>query len=172
MIERQRGFALTELLVCVGLLALVGAATIGGVAAVAHGAMPNGTRDAAMMVAENALTRARAAAAYVPRGNGVAASDPGAAGLIAQRPSTFTAGAELRSSDVCGAKAPTMTLQLPVQTSYANGVFTVTVTYPRDPCGTIAASETRTVTLRETLPPPVYVPGHVIDRSVGVPARM
>lgn len=175
--EGEDGFALIELLVCLAILALVGAATIGAVAAVARNAVPNVTRDAALMVAENTLVRARAAAAYVPQSNGAAPVDPAAANLINAQPQQFTAGAQLRASDICGSHLQSRMLRFPVATSYAASVFTVRVTYPRNPCaaasdGTIASGDEASVTLSGTLAPPVYVPGHVITRTVGVPARM
>jgi type II secretory pathway pseudopilin PulG len=176
MTEGERGFALTELLLCVGLLALAAAATLGAVAAVAHRAMPNATRDAAMMVAENTLARARASAAYVAVGSGVAPADPGSASLVVSGSTSFTAGAELRAENLCGSGPTSQTLHLPVRTTYSGAVFSVTVAYPRDPClalgGTIPAGDAMSVTLNETLPPPLYVPGHVVLRPVGVPARM
>lgn len=165
----ERGFALAELVVCVGLLAIASAATLGAVAAVARRAQPSAVRDAAAMVAENALARARAAAAYVPIGSGVAASDAAAAGLIAAGTSSFVAGAELRAPAACGAASPPV-LRLPVTTAYQGGVFHVTVAYPRDPCDPNGA--TLALTLRATLAPPLYAPGHVVPRPVGVPARM
>jgi hypothetical protein len=45
----------------------------------------------------------------------------------------------------------------------------VTVRYPRDPC---SATADASLTESETLAPPVYLPGHVIDRAIAVPARM
>lgn len=176
-IDGERGFALAELVVCLALLVIVGAATIGAVATVARGAMPNVTRDVAAMVAENALARARAAAAYVPQGTGAAPADAAGAGLLVNGTAAFTAGAELRAPSLCGAGHASRLLRLPVQTSYAGGVFTVAVTYPRDACrvgadGTIPSDVAMTLTVHESLSPPVYVPGHVIPRTVGVPARM
>jgi prepilin-type N-terminal cleavage/methylation domain-containing protein len=175
----ERGFSLLEVLVCVAILALVSAATFGAFAAVARNATPGGARDAALMVGENALARARAAVAY--------ASSPSqdASALLAARswalvPGTtsFVAGAQLGAGALCGAAQP-RTLRLPVTATYdaANERFTVVVTYPRDPCavgsdGTIPAANAATVTLAETLPPSAYPPGQTVHRDIAPPARM
>jgi len=166
--EPEAGFTLIELVLCVAIIALAGAATLGALAAVARNATPGVTRDVALMVAENALARARAAAAYVPLGTGTAASDPAAAGLLNAGTQHYLGGAQVRGNDLCGADA-VRTLQLPVTTSYAANVFTVTVRYPRNPCTTTADA---TLTESETLAPPLYLPGHVVSRAVAVPARM
>jgi prepilin-type N-terminal cleavage/methylation domain-containing protein len=177
--EGERGFTLLEVLVCTGLLTIAAAATFGAFAALARNATPGPARDAALMVAENVLARARAAAAY--------ASSPvqdGSALLAdrswALRPGTtaFAAGAQLRANAPCNGTEP-KALRLPVTATFdgPSQRFTVVVTYPRDPCrvasdGTIPADDAATLTLAETLPPPVYPPGQVIHRDVLPPARM
>lgn len=177
MTEREAGFTLIELVVSLAIVAVVSAATIGAVAAVARNAVPNVARDAALMVAENTLVRARSAAAYVPQSTGAAPADPAAASLINAQPQQFIAGAQLRANNLCGGSQLVRTLRLPVATSYAANVFTVRVMYPRNPCsvgsnGAISSGDEAVLTLSTTLAPPVYVPGHVIPRAVGVPARM
>ena len=175
----ERGFTLLELLLCVGLLALASAAALGACAGVARNAAPGATRDVALMVGENALARARAALAY--------ASSPAQDGtaLLADRSwalvpgsSAYVAGAQLRSSALCGSDVPRV-VQLPVATAYdaQNERFAVVVTYPRDPCrvaadGTIPDDDAATVTLAETLPPSAYPPGQVVHRDIAPPARM
>ena len=175
----ERGFTLLELLVCVGILAAASAATAGAFAAVARNAGPPAARDAALMVAENALVRARAAIAYAssPAQDGPALLRDRSWGLV---PGTtqYVAGAHLRAAAMCATGAPLL-LRLPVATAYdpASERFTVVVTYPRDPCrvggdGTIATDGARTVSLTETLPPSAYVPGQTVHRDVPTPARM
>ncbi len=164
---------------CIGILALASSAALGAFAALARNAAPGATRDAALMVGENALTRARAAVAYASSAvldGPVLQADRSWA--LAPGSSTFVAGAQLRASAPCGADAPRV-LQLPVTTTYdaANERFTAVVTYPRDPCrvaadGTIPADDAATVTLVETLPPSAYPPGQTIHHDVAVPARM
>lgn len=175
----ERGFTLLELLVCVAILAIVSAGTFGAFAAVARNATPGTARDVALMVAENALARARAAVAYA------APPAPDASALLGDRSwalrpgeTDYVAGAELRANALCGATAP-LQLHLPVAATYdaANERFTVVVTYPRDPCrvardGTIPADDAATLTLAGTLPPSVYPPGATIRRDVLPPARM
>lgn len=177
--DGERGFTLIELVVCIALFALVSAATVGGVAVVLRNASPNGTRDVALMVLENTLARARVAAAYVPIGTAMntAPFDPAAANLLSVQPQAFTAGAQLRANGLCNSGGASLQLLLPVRTTYANSVLTVTVTYPRDPCrvaadGTIPSDDALTITQSETLSPPLYIPGHVLVRPVAVPARM
>ncbi|GAC1622342.1 MAG: hypothetical protein NVS4B13_12300 [Candidatus Elarobacter sp.] len=174
----ERGFTLLELTVCVAVLALASASALGAFAAVARNATPGATRDAALTIAENALTRARAAVAYAssPSRDGTALlADRSWA--LARGETRYVVGAELRGGAPCG--AATLRLRLPVTVTYdAPGErFTVVVTYPRDPCrvasdGTIPAGDAATVTLAETLPPSVYPPGQTIYRDVSPPARM
>jgi prepilin-type N-terminal cleavage/methylation domain-containing protein len=175
----ERGFTLLELLVCTGLLTIAAATTFGAFAALARNATPGTSRDAALMVAENVLARARAATAYAssPVLDGPAlltdrswALHPGA--------TLFTAGAQLRANAACNATEPKQ-LRLPVTASFDNSSqrFSVVVTYPRDVCrvapdGTIPPDDAATLTLAETLPPPVYPPGQVIHHDVLPPARM
>ena len=175
----ERGFTLLELLLSVGILAMASAAALGAFAALAKNATPGPMRDAALVAAENALARARAAVAY--------ASSPSqdASALLAGRTwalrsgtTRYVAGAQFRAGAPCGA-SEARPLRLPVTTTYdaANERFTVVVTYPRDPCavasdGTIPPGGAATVTLGETLPPSVYPPGQTIHRDVAPPARM
>jgi prepilin-type N-terminal cleavage/methylation domain-containing protein len=168
----ERGFTLLELLVCVFVLAVVGAATCGAFAAVARNAASGQTRALALMVAENALARARAVTAYVP------AADPSAVAALTTDHSwalvsgtqTFSAGAELRAPGQCGTSAP-LRLTLPVTTSYdpAQQAFSVTVRYPSAPC---AVQPDRSLTLRAVLPPSAYAPGQDVAVPINVPARM
>jgi prepilin-type N-terminal cleavage/methylation domain-containing protein len=177
----ERGFTLLELLICVALLAAAGAAALGACAAVARYASPGVARDAALMVAENALARARAAVAYA---SSPAQDGPALLGdrtwALAAGTASYVAGARLRAPAQCGgAGAGAVVLRLPVTTAYdaASERFSVTVTYPRDPCranatGTIADDNAATVSIAETLPPSVYPPGQVVHRDIAPPARM
>lgn len=174
----ERGFSLLELLVCVGVFAVASAAGVGAFAAVARNATPGSARDLALMVAENALARARAAVAYAssPTQDGTALLADRSWALIPGE-SDYLAGAQLRGG-VCGDTTPRQ-LALPVAATYdpSTDRFTVVVTYPRDPCragadGTIPADDALTLTLGTTLPPSVYPPGQVLRRDVMPPARM
>ncbi len=175
----ERGFSLLELLVCVGMLAAASAATAGALAAIARNAGPSATRDAALMVAQNALVRARAAIAYASSSalDGPALLRDRSWGLVPGA-TQYVAGGELRAATPCGATEP-RPLRLPVTTAYdpATERFSVVVTYPRDPCalssdGTIPPGQARTVSLTETLPPSAYPPGQTVYRDVPTPARM
>jgi prepilin-type N-terminal cleavage/methylation domain-containing protein len=175
----ERGFSLLELLVCVALLTIAGAATVGAFAALARNATHGIARDAALATGENALARARAAVAYAssPAQDGTALLGDRSWALVPGQ-TTYVAGAELRASAMCGAAVP-LQLKLPVAAAYdaANERFTVVVTYPRDPCrvasdGTIPPDDAATLTLAETLPPSAYPPGQVLRRDVAPPARM
>lgn len=168
----ERGFTLLELLVCVFLLALAGAATAGAFAAVARNAAGGEPRAVALMVAENALARARAVTAYAQSADpsAVAAMATDRSWALVPGPQTFTAGAELRAPAQCGDGAP-LRLQLPVTTVYdaAQQAFSVTVGYPGSPC---SAQADRSLTLRAVLPPSAYAPGQGVTVPVNVPARM
>jgi type II secretion system protein I len=175
----ERGFTLLEVVVCMGLFALASAATVGAIAALVQNAAPRTSRDLALMAAENALTRARAAVAYAssPAQDGAALLNDRTWALVAGATSTL-AGAELRAPAACGGSAP-RTLTFPLTTTYdaATERFTVVVTYPRDPCrvaadGSIPADDAASVWLAETLPPSVFPPGQELRRDVMPPARM
>ncbi|HEV3087196.1 MAG TPA: prepilin-type N-terminal cleavage/methylation domain-containing protein [Candidatus Elarobacter sp.] len=175
----EGGFTLLELLVCIAILAIVTASTLGAFAAVARNATTGGARELALMAGENALARARAAIAYAssPSQDGAALLGDRSWGLTPGE-TGYVAGAQLRAGAPCGAQSPP-TLKLPVAATYdaANERFTVVVTYPRDVCrvgadGTVAAGNAETVTLSETLPPSAYPPGQVLRRDIAVPARM
>jgi prepilin-type N-terminal cleavage/methylation domain-containing protein len=175
----ERGFTLLELLLCVGMLAAASAATLGAFAALARNATPGTMRDAALNAAENALARARAAAAYAssPSQDGPALLGDRSWALVPGR-SDYVAGAPLRAAGSCG-DAVARVVRMPVAVTYdaPNERVTVVVTYPRDPCavaadGTIADGDAATVTLAETLPPSVYPPGQVVHHDIAPPARM
>jgi len=175
----ERGFTLLEVLVCVALLAVASAASLGALAAVARTAAAPSARDAALAVATNALARAHAAVAYAssPTQDGSALLDDRSWALVPGT-SAYVAGAELRASAPCGRTA-SLALRLPVAVTYdaPNERLTVAVTYPRDPCrvgdgGAIPPDDAATVTLAETLPPSVYPPGQTLHRDVATPARM
>jgi len=175
----DRGFTLLEVVVCMGVLALTSAATLGAIAALVQNAAPRAPRDLALMAGENALARARAAVAYAssPAQDGTALLSYRTWALAAGATSTL-AGAELRAPAACGGSAP-RTLTFPLTTTYdaATERFTVVVTYPRDPCrvaadGTIPPDDAASITLAETLPPSVFPPGQVLRRDVMPPARM
>jgi type II secretory pathway pseudopilin PulG len=175
----EPGFALLEVLACVGLLAIAAAATLGALATLARNAGPAVARDAALMVAENTVARARAAIAYAssPTQDGPALLTDRSWGLHPGE-SDFVAGAQLQAAALCGT-ASALTVKLPVTVTYDAPAerLTVVVTYPRDPCGvagdgTILGYDTATVTLAQTLGPSVYPPGQVVHRDVQPPARM
>jgi hypothetical protein len=167
----ERGFALLDALIAAALFALAAAASAGVVAAIARATTPGIVRDAARTVAENVLTRANAAVAYAaaPAPGSTPASDRNWA--LTPGASSFVAGAALVSPLPCGSTVP-LQLRLPVSTSFdpATQRFTVTVSYPRDPCD--ASGPTATVEMAQTLPPSAYAPGSTVDLIVRPPARM
>lgn len=164
----ERGFTLLELIVALAIVTVAVAAGAGAVASVARNALSGTVRDAALMAADNALARARAAAAYVPPG---AASPAAAAADLAWAlapQSSYSAG--VRIEGLCG--EPSRVLRLPVQTLFdaATSRFTVTVLYPRDPCAS-GSPQTQAV-LSVVVPPAVYPPGTVLRHAIAPPARM
>jgi len=169
----ERGFTLLELTICVAILAIASAATAGAFAALARTAAPPAARDAALTAAENALARARAATAYAPS----AAAPADRTWALTAGTTQSVAGGQLAGAAPCGSPAP-RPLLLPMSTSFdpSQQRFTVTVTYPRDPCAVggadIAPNGTATVTLSETIPPSAYAPGTSVYRDVATPARM
>jgi prepilin-type N-terminal cleavage/methylation domain-containing protein len=175
----ERGFTLLEVLVCVGVLVLAGAAGAGAFAAVARQATPGTTRDLALMVGENALARARAAIAYASSASadGTTLLSDRSWGLVPGE-TEVVAGGQLRASAMCGVATP-LVVRLPIAATYDTTTqrFTVVVTYPVDPCalasdGSIPTADAATLTLGETLPPSAFPPGQVLTRQVATPARM
>jgi|GEM_PF-1510033 len=172
----QRGFTLIELVVAAGVITLAIAATAGGFAALARNAAPGGVRDAALTAGENALVRARAAAAYVPAPAADGSTPPpDRSWALVPGTTTYLAGARIAGGSACASA----TLSLPVSATFdpEAQTFTAVVTYPRDPCavtpgGAIPPADAATVTLQETLPPPAYAPGTAVVRDVATPARL
>jgi prepilin-type N-terminal cleavage/methylation domain-containing protein len=175
----ERGFSLLEVVVAVALFAIASAATAGALAAVARGAASPSARDAALMTAENALVRARAAVAYAssPDQDGTVLLGGRTWGLVAGT-TAYVAGAEIRAPFPCRAPSA-LRVRMPVSAAFdpASQRFSVSVSYPRDACavaadGTIPPTDTLTVTLVQTLPPSVFPPGQRLVRDVLTPARM
>ena len=167
----ERGFTLLEVVCCVAIVAIAAAATLGAVAGITRNAENGATRDVAMMVAENAMARARAATAYVPQ----AQPSPEAASQTATwalgASASYSAGGLVLGPMLCGTGSANV--QLPVSTAYdsTHNTFTVTVTYPRNPC--VPTGPTSTVTLAQTLPYASYVPGKTtLVRTIPPPANM
>lgn len=167
-VRDEDGFSLMEVMFAVGLLTFVIAGSVGAFAMLAKRATPEGTRDLAMIVAQNTLVRARAAAAYAP--NPLPASDvAGLAAYVHSRTWALAVGRRravvpvklVAASAICGQRAA-LELPLTVDTDYEEPgtppapTFSVTVTYPVNAC---EPGITRTVSLSEELPPVAFVPG-------------
>ena len=160
----ERGFTLIELVITIGLVALVSLATIGVLASLAKRSEPSTTRDLALMVAQNTLERARVAAAYLPivtdPSQDAAAKTRASSGdtsFILNTAASFTARAKLPTSTCATSGADATILDLAVQTTLSGtNVFRVTVQYPVNEC---VPSQTATLALSEVLPAPVPIPG-------------
>ena len=164
------GFTLLEVVCCVAVLAIGIAGTLGAVAAVVRNAENGATRDVALMVAENALARARAAALYVPAAQPSPDAAVANASWALRSSASYTAGATVLGPALCG--SGTATFALAVSTTYgaASNAFTVTVTYPQNPCS--PSGPATSVTLTQTLPTPHYAPGTQLVRTIAPPANM
>ena len=172
----ERGFTVLEVVVCVGLFAIASAATAGALAATLRNASAGATRDVALMIADNALVRARAAIAYAASPDGVDVTP-----LLADRSwglhagsSASTAGGAIVAPAPCAGGAAHL-VRFAVTTTFDNATqrIAVRVTYPRDPCEAAPApADLQSVTLSQTLPPSVYAPGQTLVRDVLTPARM
>jgi len=177
----ESGFTLLETLVVVAVVAIVGLGAVGAVAAIGKNGEPQTNRNLALMVARNALERARVAAAYLPVANGAAASasvntyaQTGDATYVLQAGTTsFTAQVTVPMV-TCGtgtvsriAVGVTTVVTPPAPGTNGTSVA-VTASYPPSAC---APSQTATVTLTETLAPPALAPGtHVYAPLSGEPA--
>jgi prepilin-type N-terminal cleavage/methylation domain-containing protein len=177
----EAGFTLLETVVVVAVVAIVGLGAAGAVAAIGKNGEPQTNRNLALMVARNALERARVAAAYLPIANGAAASasvnayaQTGDATYVLQAGTTSFSARVTVPAVTCGtanvtAIAVGVTTVVTPPAPGANGTsIAVTATYPPSAC---APSQTQTVTLSETLAPPALAPGtHVYAPLSGEPA--
>jgi Tfp pilus assembly protein PilV len=172
----ERGFTVLEVVVCLGLFAMACAACAGALAATVRNAMPGVTRDLALMIADNALVRARAAVAYAASADGVDVTPQLADRRWALRAgsSASSAGGTIVGPAAC-AGGGSQLVRFAVTTTFDNATqrIAVSVTYPRDACDPAPApADLRTVTLSQTLPPSVYAPGQTLVRDIATPARM
>ena len=170
----EGGYSLVELIVCVALLVLGTAVALGGLPVLARAAQAGLIREAATAVARNALERARAAAAYAPAG---LVADPATrASTVANHAwvlapaATYASAARIRGA-LCGNPGTSTDVPLTVTTAYdaATDRFTATVTYPRDPCASNAA--TATATLAATLTPAAYAPQTELQAPIADPEQ-
>lgn len=151
------------MVVCAGIIAIVGTATLGVIAALAKSAEPGLTRDLALMTAQNVLERARAAAAYLPPQVYTNTQNPNdlrtrTKGWVLNAAAQFTAHGRMPGTTCDGRPNRPADVALAVTTAYDGNtnVFSVTVTYPRNPC---IAQQTASVVVQEALPPSVLLPG-------------
>ena len=165
----ESGFTLLETVVVVAVVAIVGLGAVGAVAAIGKNGEPQTNRNLALMVARNALERARVAAAYLPIATSPAASasvnayaQTGDATYVLQAGTTsFTARVSVPAvtcgtGDVTRIAVGVMTVVTPPAPGTNGTSVAVTATYPPSAC---AAAQTATLTLSETLAPPALAPG-------------
>jgi prepilin-type N-terminal cleavage/methylation domain-containing protein len=165
----ESGFTLLETVVVVAVVAIVGLGAVGAVAAIGKNGEPQTNRNLALMVARNALERARVAAAYLPIANGAAASasvnayaQTGDATYVLQAGTTSFSAQVSVPSVTCGTGAVARitvgvtTVVTPPPPGTIGTTVAVTATYPPAAC---APSQTATVTLTDVLPPPALAPG-------------
>jgi prepilin-type N-terminal cleavage/methylation domain-containing protein len=174
----ERGFSLIELVIVVALVVIVTTATIGLIASVSKRSDPGINRDLATMAAQNALERARSAAAYFPKAAtpqesstvATIAASPSNVQFILQPTSSFVVNNPLPPS-TCGINGGAVaSLPLTVTTSLAGNTFDVKVTYPTVACDVNSA--TATVEMSEILPPPSYIPGtRIYEALAGEPTQ-
>jgi len=178
----EAGFTLLETVVVVAVVAIVGLGAVGAVAALGKNGEPQTNRNLALMVARNALERARVAAAYLPIANTSAASasvnayaQAGDATYVLQAGTTSFTSQVSVPAVTCGAGevariAVGVTTVVTPPAPGANGTsVAVTATYPPSAC---APTQTATITLNETLAPPALAPGtHVYAPLSGEPAE-
>jgi prepilin-type N-terminal cleavage/methylation domain-containing protein len=165
----EAGFTLIETLVVVAVVAMVGLGAAGAVAMIGKNGEPQTNRNLALMVARNALERARVAAAYLP-----IATDASAGASVSAYAQTGDATYVLQpgtTSFTAQVSVPAITCGTGTATTIAVGITTVvtppapgtngtsvavTATYPPSAC---APSQTASVMLGETLAPPALAPG-------------
>lgn len=169
----EGGYSLVELVVCVALVVTVAVAALGALPVLARNAQAGLVRDAATEVARNAIERVRAAAAYYPP---PLVADPGSRAIATAdhrwalaASAAFVSAARLERP-LCGAANVPVDVPLAVTTGYdaAADRFTVTVTYPRDPCA--GGGATDAVSASATLAPAQYAPQTELETAIGDPA--
>ncbi|MGB8266987.1 MAG: prepilin-type N-terminal cleavage/methylation domain-containing protein [Candidatus Velthaea sp.] len=165
----ESGFTLVEVVVVVALVAIAGLASVAAVAAIGRNGEPQTNRNLALMVARNALERARAAAAYLPLAATPAASSrvaafarAGDASYVLQLGATSFSAQVAVPAVTCGSGSVRQialsgtAVVTPPAAGATGTTIAVNVTYPPSAC---APSATRSVSLSETLPPPLLAPG-------------
>jgi prepilin-type N-terminal cleavage/methylation domain-containing protein len=165
----EAGFTLLETVVVVAVVAIVGLGAAGAVAAIGKNGEPQTNRNLALMVARNALERARVAAAYLPIATSAAASanvnayaQTGDATYVLHAGTTsFTAQVTVPAV-TCGTGSVTRiavgvtTVVTPPAPGTNGTAIAITATYPPAAC---APAQTASVSLAETLAPPALAPG-------------
>jgi len=165
----ESGFTLLETVVVVAVVAIVGLGAVGAVAAIGKNGEPQTNRNLALMVARNALERARVAAAYLPLANSAAASSSvnayaqtGDATYVLRAGTTsFTAQVTVPAV-TCGTSSVTriaigVTAVVTPPAPGTNGTtIAIAATYPPSAC---APAQTASIALSETLAPPALAPG-------------
>ena len=162
--EREAGFSLVEVIVCVALLIAACAAGLGVLPTLVHASQRDVLRDAATDLARVAIERVRAATAYYPPG-GAAANH--AYALNAS--SSYTATAHVHRG-WCVAGRTTTDVPLSVALAYDAPTDTVTATvqYPPNPCD---ATERSQVVVSAQLAPSVLAPGTTVTTPIGDPSQ-
>jgi type II secretory pathway pseudopilin PulG len=164
VVAGEAGFSLIEVVVCVALVVAACVAGIGLLPALAHASQSGILRDAATNVARVAIERARAATAYYPP-TGYQTDHTFALNAAA----SYAVAVRVHRA-LCAANQSVTIVPMNVQLTYiaTSDTVSVTVAYPRDPCGT-ALDEG--VVLSAPLAPSAPAPGTNIITPIGDPSQ-
>lgn len=171
------GFALIEVIVAAGLVALALSFTLGAVLTLARLPSERSNRALALRVAQNLLVRARAAGAYYPRPADPLATLPpqyaDPSNLPLAPSSSYALDVERPIPQPAGTPSPQM-VHLQVRTTFVPdaradgfaGTFSVRVDYPN-------AGENRagSIELSTDLAAPSFTPGTRVGTSIQEPMR-
>jgi type II secretory pathway pseudopilin PulG len=167
------GFALLELIVCVGVLLFGSVFALALVPALARASQTQLMREAADGVARNAIERVRAAGAYDPP---AALADPATRAATAsthawllQPTATYAAAVRVRRA-LCGGAGPTTDVPVNVTLTYdaSADAVTVAVSYPPNPC---VPALLETITRTAELAPAAAAPQTRISTAIADPAQ-
>jgi prepilin-type N-terminal cleavage/methylation domain-containing protein len=162
--ERDAGFTLVEVVVCVALLAAACVASVSVLPTLVRASQSGVMRDAATNLARTALERVRAATSYYP------ASGYSADHSYALAPSASYVAAVRVHRGWCDSAQTSAVVAMTVSLAYdaASDTVTATVAYPRTACQTTVLDR---VALSAQLAPSALAPGTPVTAAIGDPAR-
>jgi prepilin-type N-terminal cleavage/methylation domain-containing protein len=162
--ERDAGFTLVEVVVCVALLAAACVASVSVLPTLVRASQSGVMRDAATNLARTAIERVRAATAYYPA-SGYAADHSYALAASA----SYVAAVRVHRG-WCDPARTSADVQMTVSLAYdaPSDTVTATVAYPRIACQTAVLDQ---IVMRAQLAPSALAPGTPVSAAIADPAQ-